>query len=221
MPEGSVTADAITGAWSITTSSLSDGTYAVTASATAPSGDPSSAMTQILPAASSGYLVVDTQGPTVQSFQANPRTGVVQVTLADVGGGLSYASLLNPANYSLSVVTRRGTTILPISGLTVVPQSATSVSSATLSFSGLPAGRSGTYVIQINAPGITDLAGNILHVTTYTPFPSIYGQPGQNFQAQFSTSGQQATPLSLYVPQNELTAAQRFRRMINRRHLRV
>ncbi|HEU5119109.1 MAG TPA: hypothetical protein VFT74_21140, partial [Isosphaeraceae bacterium] len=65
-----------------------------------------------------------------------------------------------------------------------------------------------------------DLAGNILQVTTYTPFPSIYGQPGQNFQAQFSTSGQQVTPLSVYVPQNELTAAQKFRRMINRRHLR-
>ena len=221
VPVGTVTADSITGAWSITTSALSDGTYAVTASAKAASGDPSSMMTQILPSASAGYLVIDTQGPKVESFQANPQTGVVQVTVSDVGGGLSYASLLNPANYSLSVATRRGTSVLPISGLTVVPQSATSVSSATLSFSGLPSRGSGTYVIQINAPGITDLAGNILEVTTYTPFPSIYNQPGQNFQAQFSTNGQQVTPLSLYVPYPELTAAQKFRRLINRRHPRA
>jgi extracellular elastinolytic metalloproteinase len=211
VPIGTTTVDP-GGAWSTgTTVPLPDGAYSIVARATGPQGDVSSDPTYLLPTPSGGPLMVDTQGPTVQNVRVDPATGQVRLTLADSGTGLNYAGLINPANFTLSVQGGARNQVLHASGITVSPGVPGMVQTATISFGGLAKLGRGSYVLQISAPGITDLAANPLDERYFIPFPGLYTRTGQNYVAQFSSNGQTASPLAQYIPPAELTAAQRYR----------
>jgi hypothetical protein len=81
------------GMWSVTSSVLPQGKYAVIAQATDPSG--ATTLDRAL-----GNLVVDETGPTITSEVYNPATHQLSVTLEDSGSGLDPASLADISTFA-------------------------------------------------------------------------------------------------------------------------
>ncbi len=213
---GTGTADA-NGSYSITSSPLGDGQYSIVASATDQAGQTSSAPTMLYPTASQGMLTVDTQGPKVASVTFSPATGKFTIIFNDSLSGLSRSGLENAANYSLTTTTGQS---FAVSGITVSPLTPQTQETLTLSFAtGNKALKKGTYILQINASGVTDNAGNALDERYYVPFPGLYNAPGQNYIAAFNTSGAISSPPQQYVPPAQVKAAAKHRLFV-RTHFR-
>ncbi len=200
----------LAGNWTATSNTLVDGSYTVSASAVDALGEVSSTSTTLHGA--SKPLVVDSSGPRVSQVLVQPKTGQIQVALVDDGSGLAEAALRRASNYSLILVNETSQKVLKAA--TVKTNGA---DAATITFRGLKNLGTGSYVIQISAKGLTDVAGNILDERYFIPFPGIYQKSGQNYVAQFDSNGSSASGLRQYVPPPEIEAARKFRRLVNGR----
>ncbi|GIW89489.1 MAG: hypothetical protein KatS3mg108_3813 [Isosphaeraceae bacterium] len=205
------------GFWSTTSLvALPEGVYTVTASAVDSLGFPSSELVGLLPGAQGGPLIVDRTGPQVSRVVVSPSSGRILVTLTDSGSGLLQTALAQPGHYSLAVVGRRFNRNLPLTGLSLGPAQPGVGQTMTLSFGNLRRLNRGNYVFRMSGAGLTDRAGNPLDERFFIPFPGVYARPGQDFVAEFSTDGRQASPLRPFIPPGERSAARRFQERIAR-----
>lgn len=215
-PIGTAVADS-TGVWAATPAQpLAEGSYTLVASAVDAFGFPSSDATSLLPGGGAGPLIVDRTGPRVSRVAIDAGSGRVLVTLTDSGSGLLRSALADPSYYSLAIVGLRANRSLPLTGLALGPAQPETVQTATLTFGNVGRLARGTYMFRMNAPGLTDRAGNALDERFFVPFPGVYARPGQDFVAEFSTDGRVASPLRQFVPPPERAAARRFQEQINR-----
>ena len=205
VPAGGGLADA-SGSWSVATTPLPDGTYAVFASATDSVGRPTSPLTQLLPTTGRGPLVVDTAGPRVSGLKLDPRRGQLVVNFADGGGGLDAAALSAATDYAIRSLAGRGAS-LAVTGISLSPAGVGGTETVTLTLNGGRRLRAGAYSASISAAGLVDLAGNKLDERYFVAFPSLYSTPGADYVAQLNTNGVAlAQPVQL-IPPSEIKAA--------------
>ncbi len=173
---GTVTADA-QGAWSIIpTVPLADGNDTVLAWATDNAGK-STAMTQLLPNAQHGPLVIDTTGPCVTRASYNRVLGTLNIGITDAGAGLNLAALANVAFYGLARPTARPVFARP-NAVAVAPGSGPNSQTATVT---IPVGRAfrrAPILVLLRSAGVVDVAGNPLNGSFHgrlTPFGPRFG----------------------------------------------
>jgi hypothetical protein len=171
------------GSWSLTSTTLPDGSYTISASVTGQGGSPTAPVLIVGPA---NPLVIDTIAPRIAGMAFNPRTGKITVVISDVGSGLYGPTLLDPANYT--IVLKRG---LFGSNSNQQAQLSPAISgwysnaqAATLQFKAPLA--AGTYLFQVKSGGIIDQAGNALDGEFTGRLPSGDGRPGGNFIVRLS-----------------------------------
>jgi hypothetical protein len=199
------------GNWTVTVSPLANGSYQIFAQAHDSANRPSSELTPLLSPAPGGALVIATVGPKVSSLTLDPRTDTFRIDFQAGADLLDMSTLLNPANYVLSLPTRRGSQIFGVASVTVDPSSPTAI---LVKFN---AGRMrGNYIITISGNGVTDQAGNPLDERFFLNFPGFAQSPGQPFVAQVSTNGRTASAPQPFVPADQLAAANQFERFIGR-----
>ena len=192
------------GTWSIGGTTLPDDQYAILGLMFDASGQPLQGVNLL----QSQALIVDTTGPTVKGAQFDPAQGVLRITLHDSGSGLNPAQMVNAANLSFQSIGRTEQNV-PVRSITLQPGAPgsgdiTEVVSLAL---GRPAN---TYVLTLNANGLTDRAGNTLVETSLVTFPQTTNSPNPNYVAQFTVSGGQASGPELYVSAAEQLAAARY-----------
>jgi hypothetical protein len=207
---GKAPANALTGSWTITSLPLADGSYHIFAQAMDASEQPSSALTP-LASGTGGPLVIATAGPTVTSLSLDPKTDTLKIAFQGNLAALNTSTLLNPANYQLTLPTRRGVQIFDVSSIALDPAAPGTVD---VQFN---AGRMrGNYLISIASAGIRDLAGNPMNETRFLNFPATTHQPGDPFLAQINTNGVVASAPTPVVPGAQVLAANQFERFIGR-----
>jgi virginiamycin B lyase len=189
---GQSTADPL-GTWSITTTPLADGIYIVQVTVIDPAGR--SVASQLLPGASTGPLVVDTDGPRVIQAMLRRDQGQLSVTYRDDSAGLDPASLTAAAAYSLSRSQGRGVRPIRVTGLRST--SGGEVVARAGGRARLPQGR---YVLRINSSGIVDLAGNAVDGEFTRTLPSGDGRPGGDFAVRFFVRGLRTSQLRPLIP---------------------
>jgi autotransporter-associated beta strand protein len=172
------------GAWRLqSTVALADGSYTVIAQAVDSSGA-TLAQTQLLPAGTTGPLIIDTVGPTVTNVVFARHSGSAYVTFQDNLSGLDQATLIDGANYMLNkLVNGKPGQFLSSTITTVAPASPTVPQQVKITFNGGRQIRGGQYLLTILSGGITDVTGNALDGEFYGTFPSGNGTPGGNFSA--------------------------------------
>ena len=167
------------GPWSLTTSPLADGPYAITAVETPAGGFPG-------PLVGLTTIVIDTQAPRIVGLAVSPRRGRIDVVFRDLLSGLAGEGLLNPANYNL---------IGPPLQRFASPNRPTSTNVRALTSDpvairlAIPVGLTGNnrvLAVRINSGsgmgniGISDLAGNALDGEYRAVLPTGDGHPGGN-----------------------------------------
>jgi hypothetical protein len=204
------------GNWSVTTVPLPDGTYSIFVQATNAAGRLVSPLTQLMPAAGHGPLTITHAGSHITGSSLDPNTAQVQITVQDLLAGLDPAVLSNPLNYSLTVLTARGSRPVPISGIAVGPVSPSDNVTVTLTFGGGAPLRRGTYVLAVSGAGVVDIAGNPLATTDFAPSPVLAPAPGTAYMAEFPVGSGSGTGrrghLSPhpFVPPGQRRGASRF-----------
>jgi len=178
------------GFWSLTSPTLSDGAYTISASMISQAGFPTAPVLIVSP---NNPLVIDTIAPRVSGMAFNPKTGVITVVISDAWSGVFLPSLLDPNNYVImpkrSLIGSNSThqSLNPaISGFY------TSAESATVQFE-VPLA-AGHYLFMVKSGGVIDLAGNALDGEFTGRFPSGNGQPGGNFIVQLNVPHHLAKP---------------------------
>jgi hypothetical protein len=208
---GSTRADA-TGHWSMESPPLIDGSYLLLGYATDAFGRPSSSLTQLLPSATQGALVIDTQGPRVAGVTLIPTTGQFVITFQDDLSGLNQAAVLAGANYSLSMPFVKGAPTFFATAISTVPQSDPTAAQVVAVHFNTPAKmKKGNYVLTISQAGITDAAGNTLVERFFIPLPTHGYRPQQNYQSQINDNGRTASSPQQYISPAELAAAAKQR----------
>jgi hypothetical protein len=148
------------GQWTLPVGPLADGTYAVTATVTAPGGNPQAVT--IGPGGSGDpyQFTVDTQPPALVSAVVE-KNGNVRLTFEDRPSGLNLASLEDAANYILAPAKSTGSTPLMVisSNPANLPMDEQSV---VLIRRGNPKNRAVLRQLTIKAGNIVDVAGNSL-----------------------------------------------------------
>ena len=149
-----------------------------------PSGG-ENAQAQLLPAGTTGPLIIDTVGPTVTNVVFARLTGSVYATFQDNLSGLAMASVLNGANYTFyKLVNGRPGQFFP-STITVVQSGGpTAPVQVRISFNGGRYIRGGQYVLTIRSGGVMDVAGNALDGEFSGTFPSGNGTPRGRFRGR-------------------------------------
>jgi hypothetical protein len=181
------------GAWSITSTHLADGSYTILATAIDHSGF-TSAITQLLPMGPMGPLVIDTVAPRVSGIAFNRLTGQLFVFLQDNRGGLDQQTVTDGANY---IVTKPHTlpgAILVTNIHTAAPPVPNLPQLVVLRLNRGRRIKGGTFFVTILSGGIADLAGNPLDGEFFGPFPSGDGRPGGLFQARILAIHDRAFP---------------------------
>jgi hypothetical protein len=183
------------GAWSITTSALADGSYSILAKETNRSGVGTMSI-QIMPSATQGPLVIDTVGPRITSATFDRFDSTATFTFQDVGAGLLTQSLEDAANYSLKQIFKAHGNIalrpLVVTSITVTPGSTADSDNVTVVFNHGKYLVGGLFQISVvsassTASGVQDLAGNALDGEFYGPNSATgNGVPGGNFVADFA-----------------------------------
>ncbi|MDG3008284.1 Ig-like domain-containing protein [Paludisphaera mucosa] len=170
IPIGSGVADG-SGAWSVQSTPLADGAYAVTAVQTPPAGYPGEPVSL---AANQGRVVVDTVAPQVVGV-ATDRSGRVTVLFRDESSGMDASTLHDAGDYAL--LGKRSSVIRPTSAtLESVGASPTDAAVVSLALPGGRRTRSAFGRLRIDAAaaggaGATDLAGNAV-----APFVASLGR---------------------------------------------
>ena len=179
------------GTWSLISGvPLADGKYVITATAV-DQGGVNSTTIQVLPDATQGPLVIDTQGPKVTGFQFDPLTGQFAVTYQDNLSGLDQASLIDGANYIVTTTLNRthlklGEKFIVTSLTTSTPSSPTATQTVIGTINNGQILHGGLFTFTIlsgGAAGIQDVAGDGLDGEFYGVFPSGNNIPGGNFVA--------------------------------------
>lgn len=184
------------GTWSLTlsTATLLDGAYSVSASATNPGGSPSppSALTDA--SGDARTLVIDTVGPRVTSLAFSPKTGVLTAILSDAGAGLDPQTTSDVSNYTIvSAASKIGGNVMPQRSDSIAGFYTQAVGSTVVLNSTTPM-RRGTYYFQIRSGGVRDLAGNALDGEYTSRLPSGNGAPGGNFIVKLTVPSSPAPP---------------------------
>jgi len=207
VPAGTGPVDA-SGHWSVATTPLADGAYAVFASAIDAMGRPTSGPTQLLPTPGRGPLVIDTAGPRVSGLKLDPRRGQLVISFVDGGGGLDGSALSAATDYAIRSMAGRGAG-LNVTGIALTPASVGGTETVTVTLNGGKRLRGGAYSVDLSAAGLVDLAGNKLDERYFVAFPSLYSTPGADYIAQLDTNGTAAAfPIQL-IPPSEIKAAAR------------
>ena len=207
VPAGTGPVDA-SGHWSVATTPLADGAYAVFASAIDAMGRPTSGPTQLLPTPGRGPLVIDTAGPRVSGLKLDPRRGQLVINFVDGGGGLDGSALSAATDYAIRSMAGRGAG-LNVTGIALTPASVGGTETVTVTLNGGKRLRGGAYSVDLSAAGLVDLAGNKLDERYFVAFPSLYSTPGADYIAQLDTNGTAAAfPIQL-IPPSEIKAAAR------------
>lgn len=136
-------------------------------------------------------------GPRVTSAKVDPRAGRIVLTLGDDAAGLDGASLANLSNYQvIGPFKRFGQRLAQITGISVLPPTATGAVTVTLTIGGgrrLPHGR---YLLLVRSGGIADRAGRSLDGEFTGVLPSGNGVPGGDFNARFQFNRKNLLPLA-------------------------
>ncbi|WP_422926492.1 hypothetical protein [Singulisphaera sp. PoT] len=193
-----------TGTWSITSNGLSDNIYAILGIMNSSSGTPLQGVNLL----QSNALVVDTTGPVVKGVKFDPSQGTLSITLHDDVSGMNAAQMANAANVTFQSV-GRFTQNLPITGIRLVPGAVGSgdITEVVSLGMGRPAS---TYVLTINANGLTDRAGNTLVEKTFVTFPQTTNSPNPNYVAEFTVSAGEVSGPEQYISLQERQAAARY-----------
>jgi hypothetical protein len=193
------------GQWSVQVGpALGNGTYTVTASMVTPGG-------VMLSSLNLGSVQVDTQGPTVAATSFAPAVRQLSITFQDAGSGLNTAALANAANYSLGLAAKGRLRNFGVTAIQTQAGPAAGQVTELVSFNLGAKVPAGAYVVTLNAPGLTDRAGNSLVETHFVKFPQTSNSPNPNYIAQFSVNKHlvAAGPI-VYVPAGERAAARKF-----------
>jgi len=172
------------GVWSLTltTATLNNGAYTITATATNPGGSPSVPVPLTDDFGTVRMLAIDTIGPRVTAVAFSPQTGVLTAVMSDAGAGLDLGSTNDASNYTLvnarsrfggNVATRRSAPSISGFYTKAVGNTIILTSSAPM--------RRGVYLFQILSGGVRDLAGNALDGEYTSQLPSGNGASGGNF----------------------------------------
>jgi hypothetical protein len=185
------TTAAASGAWSITSANLAQGSYTIFATAVDQYGQ-SQATTQLLPDTQQGPLVIDTTGPAVEGVSLDRSTGQLTITFQGDPAGLDQASLLNLGNYRVSKRNALSGANLVTSVSTSDPAQPDQPETVTLQLKNGRLIPKGVYYLTIAAGGIEDVAGNSLNGLFTGSFPTGYGQSDSNFVAEISVKSRSA-----------------------------
>jgi uncharacterized protein (TIGR03118 family) len=180
--------------WSITPSiALTDGSYAITATAVDGTNSTISATATIVP-----NLVIDTVGPKVTDVVFNRLHGQIIVTYQDFGGvnntgvGMDLASEIDANNYQLTTVHHPRIGKFRVNVISVVPGTTAGTQTATLTINHGAYIKGGWYFFTIfstsptNVTGVQDIAANGLDGEFYGYFPSGNNVAGGNYVAQLT-----------------------------------
>jgi len=197
------------GNWVVQIGPLGDGSYVMTANMVDPATGLSVQSRRLGTGDFNGPLVISTTGPTVFGVALDAPHGLLHVAFQAGPAMMNYYGLINPANYVLAVPSG-------LTGLTpITPTGVTfnygpfGTMIVTLSYSRRIA--SGSYVLTLNAAGLTDLAGNILKETKLVTYPQSTNYPNPNYVAQIDVapSGVAGAPHP-YISLAERLAAARY-----------
>ncbi len=172
------------GNWSVQISPLGDGSYVTTAAMLDPSNG---IVVSRLPLMTNALTVVTT-GPTVAGVSLDARNGLLHVMLQPGLGGFSLAGLTNRSNYSLGLPVGTGLQNFSATNLTATPGSNGQVVVNLAYNLGGRNFKAGGYVVQLQANGITDLAGNPLVEKNLVTFPQSTNFPNPNYVAQIDVT---------------------------------
>jgi hypothetical protein len=188
---------------------MADGRYNITATMTS-SGGTLLESTQLLPNSSQGPLVIDTVSPTIAGVTLDPATGTFSITYNADLSGIDPSSMNDAANFTLLGV-GKGRRSFSVTGITVDAAASNGQVTEHVTFNMPSRVVAGTYVLTINANGLTDNAGNVLVEKTYVTFPQTTNAPNPNYVAAFrvASNGQVAGP-SVYVSKAEQMAAAKY-----------
>jgi hypothetical protein len=179
---GVTTADS-NGNYTVTSSTLADGSYVFSVTALGPNGKSSGPVT-------AGSLLIDTVSPVVTSVIMIPKTGQIYVTYQDNASGMDLATLTNTLNYSFTRPSYhpRG---YKITGAKLIPPMSSGSAPVTVALKVANGQRieHGKYLFSILSGGILDVAGNELEGAYNGTFPSGDGVAGSRFNAQFLNHG--------------------------------
>jgi uncharacterized repeat protein (TIGR01451 family) len=156
-PIGQTTADS-SGFWNISANRpLSNGSFAITATANDSSGQ--STTQTIVPA--SQPLVIDTSAPTVGTIVYNRAAGQLNITFHAGPAGLNAGTILNAAEYTFKSATVKKAGNLVVGVTAQPPSSGATTDTAVLTIKGGKKIKTGTYSLSILS-SIQDVAGNSL-----------------------------------------------------------
>jgi hypothetical protein len=187
---GNTTADA-SGFWTITTSTLNDGTYKVAAYALDSSGGAHALIT--LP-----NLTIDTVGPRVMGVSIDSKHGAAVIILQDDASGLNLTPLGNSHIYALTQISARPSRIWSPTRVALIPPvTPNSALAVMLTFNKGKKITKGQYVLSINPGVVRDIAGNLLDGEFSGRFPTGNGHPGGDFAMKFKTDGNSITVMPL------------------------
>jgi hypothetical protein len=218
---GQIVSDAL-GNWSIVSTPLADGRYAVVAQMVDPSNGAVVQNVPLMATATRPPLVIDTTGPVVQSVSFNPAAHQLHITLFDALSGLNPAGLFNAGNFMLGLANNAGVQGFAVNGLAVAPGAPGSGQVFVTVTYNLPRRvRAGAYVVTISALGLSDLAGNTLVERNLVTFPQTTNSPNPNYVAQIDVaSNLSASAPHTYVPFREKMVANQFSSRIRGRSVR-
>jgi hypothetical protein len=202
------------GRWSVQVGpALTDGSYGVTATMTS--------SVNVAPlTVSLGTVQIDSQGPTVAAISLVPAARQLRVTFQD-NAGLNPASLANAGNYVLGARVNGQLRNFGVVGLQTVAGPASNQVTEIVTYDLGKRPPTGTYVVTLNALGLTDRAGNILVETHFVTFPQTTNSPNPDYVAQFNVTKHLAvTGPIVYVPATERRAASGFVGLLTGRRVR-
>jgi hypothetical protein len=207
---GTTTASA-QGLWSIVSSPLADGRYAIAAQEVDPASNTVIQTIQIMPTSARPALVIDTTGPTVVSVALVPKARQLQVALQDTGAALNPAGVHNAANFHLALVVGKTLRNFKPRKLTVASgTTGTNEVIVDVTYNLRRPVRPGTYVVTLVAGGLTDLAGNGLVEHTLVKYPQTTNSPDPDYIAAITVNSRHvASAPHRYIPAHAKRARKR------------
>ena len=205
---GSAVANA-SGNWVVQIGPLGDGSYVITASMFDPVTSLNVQSVRVGTGDFGGPLVIANSGPTVSSVALDPVHNQVHVVFQAGPAMMYYNGLVNPSNYMLAIPSG-------LSGLSALTPSKpvdyafgpNGTIIATLTYAQKIT--TGSYVLTLQAAGLTDLAGNMLIEKRLVTFPQASNSPNPNYVAQIDVGGNFAGAPHQYVSLAEQQAAAQY-----------
>jgi large repetitive protein len=187
------------GFWSITSSTLVDASYNITAVAV-DKLDETIATSVIVIGTGNLPLVIDTVGPKVTNMVFSRLAGQILVTFQDDRSGMNMADDMDAEDYVITKARSRPFSLLATALATTGGPTGPDMVAVTLNNGARL--RGGRYLLDIrsnNISGIEDIAGNALDGEFYGFFPSGNNIPGGDFTAQLDAIHHKIFPPSTTI----------------------